>query len=562
MTEAADTLLVDARVYSLADVDGTDPDAPEPNPTEALAIRDGEIVHVGREYEVRFLEGVETNVIDCEGRPVLPGFIDAHTHVENLGQYLVHADLSAAETLEGALDALATHAGDASDREWLLGFGYDESEWPENRYLSASDLDAVSEDRPVVAMRVDMHTASLNSVALERLTGSMPDDDVETEGDDPTGVVVEEATEAVWDAIEPDYAETRDLVIAALEHANVLGVTSVHDKVRQSHAPRVYRDLEAAGELTCRVRLDYWSDHLESVLDAGLATNGGSEFVEMGGIKSFTDGSFGGRTAKLFEPYADLPGDGGDSRDDGNGGGGGVGNGDSDGDDNGDSNRDDPGAGRGQWVVDPDELEEIAAKATAEGDYQLTVHAIGDEAIEETISAFEATANGGSARHRVEHVELATDDHLERMAEAGIVASVQPNFLQWAGEGGLYDQRLGVERRERTNRYRSMLEAGVPLAFGSDCMPLDPLLGVHHAVNAPVEAQRLSVTAALRAYTAGAAYAGFDEGRLGTLEVSKKADITVLEASPWDRPEQIDEIDVAMTLVDGAVVHDAGLESS
>ncbi|UTF54106.1 amidohydrolase [Natronosalvus rutilus] len=548
MTDAADTVLVDARVYSLADVDGTDPDAPEPDPAEALAIRDGEIVRVGREYEVRFLEGVETDVIDCEGRPVLPGFIDAHTHVENLGQYLVHADLSAAETLEGALDALATHADDASDREWLLGFGYDESEWPENRYLTATDLDAVSEDRPVVAMRVDMHTASLNSVALERLTGSMPAADVETEGGEPTGVVVEEATEAVWDAIEPDYAETHDLVTAALEHANALGVTGVHDKVRQSHAPRVYRDLEAASELTCRVRLDYWSDHLESLLDAGLATNGGSEFVEMGGIKSFTDGSFGGRTAKLFEPYADLPGGGGD------------GHGDGDGD--GDSNDDSPEAGRGQWVVDPAELEETATKAANEGDYQLTVHAIGDEAIEETISAFEATPNTETARHRVEHAELATDDHLERMAEAGIVASVQPNFLQWAGEGGLYDQRLGVERRERSNRYRSMLEAGVPLAFGSDCMPLDPLLGVHHAVNAPVEAQRLSVTAALRAYTAGAAYAGFDEDRLGTLEVGKKADITVLEASPWDQTVQIDEIDVAMTLVDGEVVHDAGLKSS
>ncbi|MFC7214647.1 amidohydrolase [Saliphagus sp. GCM10025334] len=536
MTEAADTVLVDARVYSLADVDGTDPDAPEPDPAEALAIRDGEIVRVGREYEVRFLEGVETDVIDCEGRPVFPGFIDAHTHVENLGQYLVHADLSAAETLEGALDALATHADDASDREWLLGFGYDESAWPENRYLSASDLDAVSEDRPVVAMRVDMHTASLNSVALERLAGSMPAADVETEGGEPTGVVVEEATEAVWDAIEPDYAETRDLVTAALEHANALGVTGVHDKVRQSHAPRVYRDLEAAGELSCRVRLDYWSDHLESLLDAGLTTNGGSEFVQVGGVKSFTDGSFGGRTAKLFEPYADLP----DGASDGDG----------------------PVEGRGQWVVDPDELQEIATKATAEGDYQLTVHAIGDEAIEETISAFESTANGGSARHRVEHVELTTDDHLERMAEAGIVASVQPNFLQWAGDGGLYDQRLGVERRGQTNRYRSMLEAGVPLAFGSDCMPLDPLLGVHHAVNASVEAQRLSVTAALRAYTAGAAYAGFDEDRLGTLEVGKKADVVVLEASPWDQPERIDEIDVATTLVDGNVVHDAGLESS
>ena len=186
----------------------------------------------------------------------------------------------------------------------------------------------------------------------------------------------------------------------------------------------------------------------------------------------------------------------------------------------------------------------------------MTAHAIGDAAIEETISALEATEDPGAARHRIEHVELATDEQLERMAEAGIVASMQPNFHRWAGEGGLYDDRLGDERRRRSNRLRRVLEAGVPLAFGSDCMPLDPLLGVHHAVNAPTDAQRLSVTEALRAYTLGAAYAGFDEDRLGTVEVGKRADLVVLEDSPWDRPDRIDEIDVAATIVDGEVVFD------
>ncbi len=528
MTTAADTILVNARVYPLeeAGLEG------EPEPAEALAIRDGEIVRVDRQYEVEFLEGVETQVIDCGGRVVLPGFIDAHTHMENLGQYLVHADLSDAESLEGALDTLAAEGDANPEREWLLGFGYDESAWPENRYLRADDLDAVSEDRPVVAMRVDMHTASLNSVALERLEASMPAHDVQREDGEPTGIVVEEATEAVWDAIEADYAETRELVTAAIDHANSLGVTCVHDKVRDSHAPRVYRDLESEGELTCRVRLDYWSDHLESALDTGLVTNAGSGFVQTGAIKTFTDGSFGGRTAKLVEPYADLPDDDAAEPDDG-------------------APED---AGHGQWVVDPDELAAIASRATEDGDYQLSVHAIGDEAIEETVSAFEATPNVARKRHRVEHAELATDDHLERMAEAGIVASAQPNFLQWAGEGGLYDQRLGERRRRGSNRFRSMLEAGVPLAFGSDCMPLDPLLGVEYAVNAPAEAQRLSVTQALRAYTCGAAYAGFDEDRLGTLEVGKRADLVVLEDSPWNRPGSIADIDVTMTMVDGTVV--------
>jgi hypothetical protein len=136
-----------------------------------------------------------------------------------------------------------------------------------------------------------------------------------------------------------------------------------------------------------------------------------------------------------------------------------------------------------------------------------------------------------------------------------VVASVQPNFLKWAGEGGLYESRLG-DRRTETNRYADLQAAGVRLAFGSDCMPLDPLLGVHHAVNAPAEAQRLGVTEALRAYTSGAAYAGFDENRLGTVEVGKLADFVVLESSPWAQPDAIRDIDVALTLVDGEVVYD------
>ena len=132
---------------------------------------------------------------------------------------------------------------------------------------------------------------------------------------------------------------------------------------------------------------------------------------------------------------------------------------------------------------------------------------------------------------------------------------MQPNFHRWAREGGLYDQRLGVDRRRQTNRFRRVLDHEIPLAFGSDCMPLDPLLGVHHAVTAPEPAQRLSVTEALRAYTRGAAYAGFDEDRLGTIEPGTRADLVVLDESPW-AADRIDAIDVALTLVDGEIVFD------
>ncbi|MFC4407297.1 amidohydrolase [Haloarchaeobius iranensis] len=510
MTTAADRVLTNAEVHTLTDPDET---------YEAVAIRDGEVVRLDSAYEIEFLVGVDTDVVDCGGRTVVPGFVDAHTHMQQLGQYQVHADLSEAGSVDEAVETLASDAKD--DGDWLLGFGWDESEWDEARYLTREDLDRVSDERPVAAVRVDMHTAALNSVALERLADAMPDADVRTEAGEPTGVVVEDAVEPVWDAIDPDPAETRELLTAARDYAHRHGITCVHDMVRQSHAPRVYRELDLADELALRVRINYWSDHLDAVQEAGLRTNHGSEFVEVGAIKSFTDGSFGGRTAKLSEPYADDPGE------------------------------------TGTWVVDPDELRDIVGEADDAG-LQCTVHAIGDEAVEETLSVFEATEDPGAARHRVEHVELATDEHVERFAETGIVASCQPNFLQWADEGGLYDQRLGEDRRRRSNRYRDLLDAGAHLAFSSDVMPMDPLLGVCHAVSAPSEHQQLSVTEALRAYTLGGAYAGFDEDRMGTVAVGKRADFAVLGASPWDADaEAIRDIDVAMTLVDGEVVYDA-----
>ncbi|MFH5799903.1 amidohydrolase [Haladaptatus sp. CMAA 1911] len=519
MTAPADVILTNAEVHTLTDGDET---------AEAVAVRGGEIVRVDSAYEVAFLDGTETEVVDLGGRVLLPGFIDAHTHMQTAGSYLVNADLSAADSPGDCVNLLAELE---ADREWVLGYGFDESMWDESRYLTREDLDEVSETRPVVAFREDLHVASVNGVVLDRLGEEMPDKDMETEDGEPTGVIVEDAVNVVYETIEPDAETTRELLLAAQRDANEKGVTGVHDMVRRSRAPKVYRDLELDGDLTMRVRINYWSDHIEAADEIGLVTNHGSQMVTTGAIKSFTDGSFGGRTAKLSEPYADA----GDA---------------ADGDDVTDTDD-----ATGQWVVSPEELDEIVERADGAG-FQVTAHAIGDEAIEAVLDAYEKTEDAGEKRHRVEHVELATDEQIERFAESGVVASVQPNFLKWAQPDGLYDARLGGERRTRTNRYRTLLDAGAHLAFGSDCMPLDPLLGIHQTVNAPVEEQRLSVTEALRAYTLGAAYAGFDEDDLGTVEKGKRADFVVLDRSPWEHADDIENIDVAMTVVDGTVVFD------
>ncbi|MUV87707.1 amidohydrolase family protein [Natronomonas sp. CBA1123] len=499
MTQAADRIFTNAEVHTLADPDETH---------EAVAVRDGRTVRVDSAYEIGFLEGVDTEVIDCDGGVLLPGFIDAHTHMEIVGRRLVHADL-AVDDRETALDRLR----EAPAEEWILGYGYDESVWDDDRYLTREELDSVYGELPVVAFREDLHTASVNSVVLERYGESLPEDGVERDGDEPTGVVTEDAAEFLRMETAPGRAETKRLVEAARDRAHRLGVTGVHDMVRHSDAPAAYRALARDGDLDLRVRLYYWADHLDAVEETGLATNHGGPFVEVGGIKTYTDGSLGAGTAKLSEPYTDRE-------------------------------------GTGEWVVDPEELADIAER-TEELGMQLAVHAIGDEAID---VALETLPEDPEMRHRIEHAELLPAD----LEGFDAVASMQPNFLRWAREGGLYERRLGAERTAESNRFADVLDAGVPLAFGSDCMPLDPLFGVQQAVTAPEEGQRLSVTEALEAYTSGAAYAGHDEDRFGTVEVGKRADFVVLEESPWAVDvDAIADIAVAMTVVDGEVVYRA-----
>ncbi len=503
MTEPADLVLKDAVVHPL---DGSDT-------AEAVAIRDGTVVQVGTDYDVEFLAGVETSVVDLAERHVFPGFVDAHTHLELVGRKAVEADLTDVDSPEACLDRLRALDTDHRDDDWILGFGYDESRWGGD-YLTRADLDSVSDDRPVAAFREDLHTVSVNGVALERLP-DLPADDVDREGGEPTGVLVESAVEAVFEAVRAGPATMREYLLAAQRVAHERGVTAVHEMVRNSHAPRVYREMDLSGDLALRVRLNYWADHLDAVLETGLRTGHGSDRLRVGGIKSYVDGSLGGRTARLSTPYADAPDE------------------------------------RGVFVESPEEIEELVERADGAG-LQMHLHAIGDEAIEAVLDAYEGTEG---ERHRVEHAEVLTDDLVARLGESDIVVSPQPNFLKWADEGGLYDARLGEERRRETNQFRSLLDAGARLAFGSDCMPLDPLLGIEQAVTAPDPDQRLSVGEALRAYTSGGAYAGFDEDRMGTLEAGKLGDVVVLDDSPWDA-DDIADIEVAMTVVGGDVVYD------
>lgn len=510
MTVPADRIYTNAAIHQLTRTSiRNDPATPD---AQAIAVRDGRIVAVGSESAVFDHSVGDTTIVDLNDSVVVPGLIDAHTHMLQEGLTIIHADLSQATSRSEAVELLTTQA-DSHEGAWVIGVGFDESTWPEQRPLTREDLDRVSTERPVAAVRVDMHTAAVNSVVLEEYQSEMADRHVKVAGNEPTGVIVEDALDVIKPVKDPGVERSRDLLEAAVDRALARGITGVHDKVRHSAAPRVYRELDLQDKLPVRVRIDYWRDHLDALTELGARTNHGSEMVTVGGVKTFTDGAIGGRTARVSTAYQDA----------------------------------DDTHPYGQWVVDPETYRKTVFEVDKAG-LQMVTHAIGDEAIDLVVDTY---TNTTGTRHRIEHVELASDLAIEQLANDGIVASVQPNFHRWAQPGGLYDQAIGERRRKKTNRLGRMHDAGVRLAFGSDGMPMDPLVGLEHAVSAPTQEQRLSVTAALRAYTYGSAYAGYDEDRLGTIEPGKHADFVVLDESPWKIAPEITDLSVRATIVDG-----------
>jgi len=499
----------------------------------AVLFRDGLVEAVGDAADCR-AAATDPEPMDLDGRTVLPGFVDAHTHVFSVGVQRIETDLSDAADRAEALERLSDNAADTDSGEWVLGFGYDESTWPvgDRDYLTRDDLDAVSESHPVVAYRVDGHTAGLDTAALERVSFDGVEDDVVVADGRRTGRVVEEAVGRVRVAAHPDAGKLRRALAAAAERYHELGVTSVqtmagltavrdHGNVRHEalHAAR------RAGELDLRVTYYVHASQAGSLSDLQLSSAFGDDRLRVGGLKTFSDGSIGARTAKLHGEYADEAGE------------------------------------DGLMVHDGDRLEAWFREA-ARADQQIATHAIGGAAIDEVIDRYEAVAeeydDDVNPRLRIEHAELAADEAIERMAEAGVVASVQPNFLKWSRSGGLYEARLGTDALAANNRYADMLDANVAVAFGSDKMPPGPLYGIQEAVTADHDAQRLSVDEALAAYTRGAAHAEFAEDEKGRLVPGFLGDAVVLDRDPYDSPDAVGDCRVEATVLGGEVVYEAG----
>jgi len=477
---------------------------------DAIAVRCGRIVAVGPADRIRGYAGDDAVFVDLEGRTVLPGFLDAHAHFLQTGLDLTyHVQLDTARALGDAMERLAQAAKDRPG-QWIIARGWDESMWPEARFLERSDLDRAVPRQPACAVRVDGHLVACNTPALARCT--LPESE---QVDRERGHLLEDAAWAFLRSIRLDDEVLVEAVAEASRHAASLGITAVAEMGLGANLP-AYQAALRRGLLHTRAFLYLPLAVADHAREIGIQSGFGSCLLRVSGIKAFLDGSVGAWTAALDAPYA--------GRD-----------------------------ARGELTMSPEALVRVWRMAAGAG-LQLAVHAIGERAIDTALQAAEEVGVGPEDRGRIEHLELATAQQLDAMARMGLVASMQPNFVgNWSGPGRLYEARLGKERDARIDPHAWVLSRGIPLAFGSDGMPMGPLYGIGSVVTPPHEAQVVGVRDALSAYTKGGAYAVFAEEEIGVLRVGARADMVALSADPCSAP--LTEVRVDMTWLAGRKIY-------
>jgi predicted amidohydrolase YtcJ len=549
----ADLVLLHGRLWTGEPYTKPGEKAPPAKFTEALAVSSGRILAVGSDTDIQAYVGRNTRVIDLAGRFAMPGFNDSHVHFVDGSFQLLEVNLKHTPSEAGFVRQIGDKAKTLPEGRWLLGGNWDEEAWPDARLPTRWMIDAVTPHNPVFISRYDGHAALANSLALKLagVTKDTPDPvggvivrDPKT--GEPTGVFKDAAEDLVSRAIpNPSEAEFEEAVRTGLAEARKLGVTSIQDMALGGDTPdgtfaseiRFLRRAEAEGWLTARFYEITPIEQWQRLADAGISRGFGSEWLQMGAVKGFADGSLGSRTAWFFEPYADDPAN----------------------------------YGIPLPMMHPPSKMEAAVRGADRAGIQLAVHAIGDRAIAEMLDIYQREGGADPAAHRfrIEHAQHMRPEDFKRFGEMGVIASMQPYHA--IDDGRWAEKRIGHERARWSYAWRSMLDAGAPLAFGTDwpVAPLNPLLGIYAAVTRATldgknpggwfPEERLTLDEALRAYTQGSAYAEFAEKQKGTLTPGKLADIVVLSDDLFKiQPERIRDARIVMTIVGGRLVYTAG----
>jgi predicted amidohydrolase YtcJ len=532
----ADTIFVNGKIWT---VDAAMPEA------QAIAVWRGRILKVGSDVVVKALAGQGTKVVDLGGRRVVPGFYDSHAHFLGGGQQLARVDLKDAKDEAEFGKRLAEFDRNTPRDRWLTGGNWDHDRTFSGKLPSAATIDKYVKDRPVFIRRYDGHMALANSAALKLAGVTAETKDVAGgvidrlgDGKTPSGLLRDNAMSLVGRLVpEPDDAEILEAVIAAQKYAASVGITGIQDMDGSGSETRrklfrVLQRLAREDKLTCRIDLRWPIGQYRELASAGIIANYGNDFVRIGGVKGFMDGSLGSSTAKMFDPYES------DSKN------------------------------TGVYVTEPDAMRSLIASADAAG-LSVCVHAIGDQANAVLLDIFADVAKRNGARDRrfrIEHVQHLRPADYPRFKELGVVASMQPYHV--IDDGRWAEGRIGAKRCASSYAYRSLLDSGAKLAFGSDwpVAPLDPLPGIDAAVNRRTldgkhpegwfPEQRITAAEAVEAYTLGSAFGGFQEKEKGSIAAGKLADFVVLSRDILDpkQRDKIGETKVTITVVGGKVV--------
>jgi predicted amidohydrolase YtcJ len=517
-----------------------DPDHPE---AQAVAVRGGLITAVGSNSEILALAGPTTRRIDLQGQTVIPGLVDAHGHVLGLGNRLAELDLRGAANIETIATRVAEKARTLPAGEWVTGGGWDQNLWPGGGFPTHAPLTAAAPDHPVWLRRVDGHAAWANMKAME-LAGVTNETQAPEGGSierdaagEPTGVFIDTAMALVAD-VRP--APTKEQIKASLQRGlqrcAEAGLTGVHDAGITPETVAAYRELADERKLPLRVFL-MWDGTdggkgVEPLLEQAPFVNY-RDRLTLRAVKLMIDGAMGSRGAAFLNDYEDDPGN------------------------------------RGLLLTSGEDIERLTALALQKG-YQVCTHAIGDRGVRLTLDAYEkalATVGADDPRLRIEHLQCTTREDIQRLKALNGIASMQPSHatsdMYWV------EDRIGHERALGCYAWRWVLDAGVPIAAGSD-FPVElerPMLGLMAAVTRQDTSrnpdggwhpqQRMTLDEALRAYTAGAAYAAFEEGSKGRISPGMWADLTVLSENLRQiRPTSIQTVSVGYTIVGGQVIYE------
>jgi len=492
---------------------------------QAVAIKDGKIIQVGTNNEIRSLVGKKTKIIDLHEKTVVPGFIDAHAHLITLGHTLPWLDLRGVSSITEIQRKLKAKVQETERKRWILGRGWDQDRLREKRYPTRWDLDRVSARNPVLLSRVCGHIGVANSRALEIANintetaasgGEFIGRDLKT--GEPTGILREKTLDMVWNMPKPSEGDMLKACSRACTEAAKAGLTSVHWVVYNPDEVYALQELRKKDRLPLRIYV---------ILPEECSTNFKNKrlndaFLKLRCVKMFADGSLGARTAALQEPYEDEP------------------------------------STKGLLNHSLDELKTMIGEADKAG-FQVALHAIGDLAMSESLKAFQE-ALGTEAirkrRHRIEHASVLNPSLIEQVKTLGLIVCIQPHFVIsdfWVSN------RLGHKRARWTYSFKSLLKSDILVAGSSDAPaePISPLLGIWAAVaRESFPDERISVEEALQIYTINAAYFSFEEKVKGSIEVGKFADLTVLSENPLTlEREKIKDIQVEMTIVGGRVVY-------